>query len=274
MRESELILNPDGSIYHLNVGPGDVATTIILVGDQDRVPMVSRHFDHIDLQQHKREFVTHTGRIGQKHLSVVSTGIGTDNIDIALNELDALFNIDFGTRTFKTVVTPLQFIRIGTSGSVHPDVHLEELLVSRYAIGIDSLGEFYGGIGQPHELLPPWSYLAKAHEFDLGFMSAPFKEGITVTCPGFYAAQGRTLRLNPDYKLPITRLSEIEINGFPITNMEMETAAIYLLSEKLGHKAISFNAILAHRIKNTFSKSPTKVVEKSIEDILTWIVHV
>lgn len=273
MRESELILNPDGSIYHLNVRPGDVATTIILVGDQDRVPMVSRHFDHIDLKQYKREFVTHTGYIGPKHLSVVSTGIGTDNIDIALNELDALFNIDFSTRTYKQELRSLEFIRIGTSGSVHPDVHLEDLLVSRYAVGIDSLGEFYGGTGQPHKLLPPWSYLAKAYEYDLGHLQTRIKEGVTITCPGFYAAQGRTLRLHPDYKLPIERLSEIRINGFPITNMEMETAAIYLLSQKLGHRAISFNAILAHRIDNTFSKATTKVVERSIEDVLTWIVE-
>ena len=270
MKESELILNPDGSIYHLALLPEDIAPTIILVGDQDRVQLVSQHFDRIEVKKQRREFITHTGRIGDKRISVISTGIGTDNIDIVLNELDALVNIDFITRTIKTSITSLTVIRIGTSGSIHPDVHLDDILVSRYAMGTDSTGQYYGIHESPHKLLPAWSYMVKAHYFDLQKFPGPFKEGITLTCPGFYAAQGRALRLSPEYKLPLDQLQDIQLHGFSITNLEMETAGIYLLAEKLGHKAISFNAILANRLAGKFSTRREIVVNELIKNVLQW----
>ncbi len=271
MKESELILHPDGSIYHLAILPEDVAQTIILVGDQGRVPLVSQYFDRIDIKKQHREFFTHTGWVGKKRISVISTGIGTDNIDIVLNELDALVNIDFQKRTVKTSLTSLNIIRIGTSGSIHPDVHINEILVSRYAIGTDSLGQYYLKTDNLHELLPPWSYLSKAYEFDLTNFSGAFKEGITLTCPGFYATQGRVLRITPPYKMPIDQLHTITIEGLSVTNLEMETAAIYLLSAMMGHKAISFNAILAHRIKGVFTKGHSAVIDQLIINVLTWI---
>lgn len=271
MRESELILNADGSIYHLALLPEDLAQTIILVGDQNRVAMVSQYFDRIEIKKQKREFITHTGWVRNKRISVISTGIGTDNIDIVLNELDALANIDFKERKVKSDLTSLNFIRIGTSGAIHPEIELEDVLISRYAIGTDSLGEYYGTHQSPHELFPAWSYLVKAYGFDLSNLPGTYKEGVIITCPGFYAAQGRSLRLTPEYELPIERLHEIPIHGLPITNIDMETAAIYLLAEKMGHKAISFNIVLAHRIHQKFTKEYSVPMNKTIGEILLWI---
>ncbi|HUR30748.1 MAG TPA: nucleoside phosphorylase [Saprospiraceae bacterium] len=271
MRESELILNADGSIYHLALLPEDVASTIILVGDQNRVELVSRHFDRIEIKKHRREFITHTGWIGEKRLTVMSTGIGTDNIDIALNELDALVNIDFKTRSVKNDIKSLRLVRIGTSGSIHPDIHLDDVVVSLYAIGTDFLGQYYGNHQSPHEDLPYWSYLVKAYPFDLSSYSGTYKEGVTITCPGFYAAQGRSLRITPEYILPIHHLHEISIHGLPITNIEMETSGLYLLSEKMGHQAISFNLILAQRLAGSFHKSHADSMNRLIEIILKWV---
>lgn len=271
MQESELILNADGSIYHLALLPEDIARTIILVGDPGRVTLVSQFFDRIEIKKHKREFLTHTGWVGKHKVSVISTGIGTDNIDIVLNEIDALVNIDFKERKIKSELTSLNFIRIGTSGAIHPDIELEDVLVSRYAIGTDSLGEYYGTHQSPHELFPPWSYLAKSYNFDLSMLPDTYKEGVIITCPGFYAAQGRTLRVTPEYALPVDKLHEILIHGLPVTNIDMETAAIYLLAEKMGHKAISFNLILAHRLHHRFTKEYTAPMQKTIGEILNWI---
>src|SRR5688500_5985746 len=235
MKESELILNPDGSIYHLSLLPDDIAPTVIFIGDPERVHLISRHFDRLEFKKQRREFITHTGWIGDKRLTVISTGIGTDNIDIVLNELDALVNIDFETKTIKPSLTSLNIIRLGTSGSIHPDVHMDEVLVSRYAVGTDSLGNYYGANKSPHPVLPPWSYFVKAHNFNLNEFHGTLKEGITLTCPGFYGPQGRSLRISGDYDLSIDRLSEIEINGLNVTNIDMETAGIYLLAHTLGH---------------------------------------
>jgi len=274
MRESELILNSDGSIYHLALMPEDVAPTVILVGDQDRVALVSQHFDRIELKKQKREFITHTGWIDDKRISVMSTGIGTDNIDIVMMELDALVNVDFKTRTTKQELTSLNLIRIGTSGSIHPDLQLGDVLVSRYSIGTDSLGEYYGQYTSPHELFPEWSYLVKAYDFELSKFPSKIKEGITVTCPGFYAPQGRTLRLTPEYVLPFSVLHKIRIHQLPITNIDMETAAIYLFAEKMGHHAITFNLILAQRIHSSFIRDYAGLMDKTIKDILTWIMKI
>jgi uridine phosphorylase len=271
MRESELILNADGSIYHLALLPEDIAQTIILVGDPDRVGIVSQHFDRTEIKKQKREFFTHTGWVGKQRVSVISTGIGTDNIDIVLNELDALVNIDFVERKIKPGLTSLNFIRIGTSGAIHPEIQVEDVLMSRYAIGTDSLGEYYGTHQSPHELFPQWSYLVKAYPFDVSRLPDTYKEGVIVTCPGFYAAQGRSLRLTPEYALPVEKLHEILIHGLPVTNIDMETAAIYLLSEKMGHKAMSFNIILAHRLRHQFAKDYSVPMHRTIGEILQWI---
>ncbi len=271
MNESELILNPDGSIYHLSLRPEEIANTIILVGDQDRVPKVSKYFDRIDFKKHKREFVTHTGWIGTKRISVVSTGIGTDNIDIVLNELDALANIDFNTRLIKPDLQSLSLIRIGTSGSIHPDVKLDDIVVSKYAIGTDALGHYYDVEKQPHLLLPSWSYLTGRYAFDLNKFPSEFIEGITLTCPGFYNPQGRILRITPTYNLPLDELTSLQINNTSITNLEMETSGIYLLAHLLGHKAISFNAILAQRLDGKFSANPDKIIDELIQHVLKWI---
>lgn len=271
MKESELILNSDGSIYHLALLPEDIAPVIILVGDQDRVAFVSKHFDSIEIKKQKREFITHTGTLQGKRISVISTGIGTDNIDIVLNELDALANVDLTSRKIKTDHTSLKIIRIGTSGSIHPDVHIDDLLVSRYAIGTDSLGQYYGVHQSPHESLPPWSYFIKSGNYDLSSFNDQIKEGITLTCPGFYAAQGRTLRILPEYKLPVDNLHEIFIHGLPITNIEMETAGMYLLCERMEHEAISFNIILAERLSGKFGNYKNSI-DHHISRILNWIV--
>jgi uridine phosphorylase len=272
LHDTELILNADGSVYHLALLPEDVAPIVILVGDQDRVPLVSRHFDKIDIKKQKREFQTHTGWIGQKRISVVSTGIGTDNVDIVINELDALVNIDFSLRQKHSDIRSLNIFRIGTSGSIHPDIHLHDIVASVYAIGTDTLGLYYGKHESHHELLPSWSYLTKASSFDLSHFPGKLKEGTTLTCPGFYAAQGRALRMIPEYKLPTHDLHSLMIHGFPITNIEMETAAIYLLADKLGHQAHSFNVILAERLTKRFSSDPLIHINVLIENTLSWIV--
>ncbi|HZV68404.1 MAG TPA: nucleoside phosphorylase [Saprospiraceae bacterium] len=271
MKDSELILNPDGSIYHLTLLPEDISNTIILVGDQDRVPEVSKYFDRIDLKKNKREFVTHTGWLGNKRITVISTGIGTDNIDIVLNELDALVNIDFKTREVKAELQALSLIRIGTSGAIHPDVNLDDIVVSKYAIGTDALGHYFDVPKQPHPLLPSWSYLTARYAFDLNKFPSDFIEGITLTCPGFYNPQGRVLRIASTYNLDIEKLNSIKINNTSITNLEMETSGIYLLANLLGHKAISFNAILAQRLNGKFSSNPGKVVDELIQHVLKWI---
>ncbi|MEO6132900.1 MAG: nucleoside phosphorylase [Saprospiraceae bacterium] len=271
MNESELILNADGSIYHLALRPGEIGNTIILVGDQDRVSKVSQYLDRIEFKKQKREFVTHTGWLGEKKITVLSTGIGTDNIDIVINELDALVNIDFETRQVKPSLQSLSFIRIGTSGAIHPDVNLDDVVASRYAIGTDALGHYFEVEKQPHPLLPPWSYLTGRYDFDLSHFPIPFTEGITLTCPGFYNPQGRVLRIASKYNLPVEKLNSILIKNTPITNLEMETAGIYLLADLLGHKAISFNAILAQRLIGAFSSNPEKTIDELIKNVLNWI---
>ena len=272
MKSSELILNPDGSIYHLHLLPGEIADTIILVGDQDRVPMVSRHFDRIEVQKQKREFITHTGWLGEKRITVMSTGIGTDNIDIVLNEIDALVNIDFSKRTIKENLTSVNLVRIGTSGSIHPDIAVDEIVVSFMGIGTDILGPFYNAEKIEHPQLPSWSYLGKRHDFNLQYFDAEYHNGITLTCPGFYAPQGRELRNTAGYTFPIDDLYKEKLNDHSFTNLEMETAGMYVLAEALGHRAISFNAILANRIRGEFSQNPASTVSYLIEKVLHWIV--
>jgi len=282
--ETDLILNKDGSLYHINLLPGEVGDTIITVGDPDRVHQVSKYFDSIELKKKKREFVTHTGYIGKKRLTVISTGIGTGNIDIVLNELDALFNIDLETRIPKTNIQSLEIIRIGTSGAIQPEIPVDSLLVTSGAFGFDSLMNYY--IQAPtiehQEYLLDFSsafplgykfnpYMALANNDLLRKYGENFTKGFTLTVPGFYAAQGRALRAVNSMPNLMSLIQNFKSKGQKITNLEMETAGIYGLATCLGHKAISFNVILANRATNIFSKNPSKIMDNSIQQLLNVI---
>lgn len=284
---SELILNPDGSIYHLNLLPEDISDTIILVGDPDRVEEVSRYFDTIEIKKQKREFVTHTGYIGNKKLTCISTGIGTDNIDIVLTELDALVNIDLSTRTIKNTLTSLNFIRIGTCGSLQADIEVDTFLVSEYGIGLDGLLGFYDfeiAEGDQQFIAPiipivqhlgVHPHIAKASDKLLNTIANDMRKGVTLTNCGFYGPQGRTVRIAPKDKNYIDELSAINLpDNRRFTNMEMETSAIYGMSKLLGHHALSCNAILANRVTGTFSTNPHGTTDKLIKYVLEKIVTI
>ncbi|SDC11133.1 nucleoside phosphorylase [Pedobacter soli] len=282
--ESDLIINPDGSIYHLNLLPGDVADHVITVGDPDRVGEVSKYFDKIELKKGKREFITHTGYVGKKRVTVLSTGIGTDNIDIVFNELDALVNIDFDTREVKKHLTSLNIIRVGTSGAVQPDIPVGTILASSYGLGMDALMNYYYHelTGDERSLMDDLKahfghlkninpYLTAANDVLLNTIGKDMHHGITITAPGFYAPQGRMVRAKnaiPDF---ISLINSFNSNQHRITNLEMETAGIYALAKVLGHKALSVNAILASRVKFEFSSNPNKVVEDAIKMVLERI---
>ena len=282
---SELILNADGSIYHLNLKPEDVAPIIITVGDPDRVEDVSKHFDSVEVNIQKREFKTNTGNFKGKRITVISTGIGTDNIDIVLNELDALVNIDFKTRTVKKNLTSLDIIRIGTSGSIQTDIPIDSFLISETAIGFDNLLYFYGNISfldndfsEAFVKHTQWNsnnsvpYVVSADEGLLEhFSSDLFYKGCTATNVGFYGPQGRVLRLATEDQKMNNKLASFEFKGKKITNLEMETSAIYGMARLLGHRAISLNAILANRANGTFSKDTKKPVNRLIVHALDII---
>jgi len=276
---SELILNDDGSIYHLGLRPEHIGSTIITVGDPERVERVSRHLDQVDHIIRRREFVTHVGTLRNRTVTIISTGIGTDNIDIVLNELDALVNIDLEQRKVKKKHTALDIIRIGTSGTIRSDVEIDSYIRSRYSIGLDVLGQYYPAIGKadcvllsqqvaalgldvPHYIAPS----GLTHDLDL-----PIREGITITAPGFYAPQSRSLRLPLRHADILGNFKEIEFQNIPVTNLEMETAGIYMLSHLLGHRAVSYNAILANRSLGTFSKSPQTTVDRLIKSVMDVI---
>ena len=284
IQESELILNPDGSVYHLNLLPHQIAETIILVGDQKRVPIVSRYFDSVEHIKRTREFLTHTGQLNGQYVSVISTGIGTDNIDIVLNELDALVNIDLEKRQIKKDITQLNFIRIGTSGAIQKDIPIDCFLISEFGLGLDALMHFYKFKTTKEEknLLENITsyleeknvakpYLTKVNKELFDKFSVGFGKGITATAPGFYAPQGRQIRIKPQHKNLIKTLSNFKSNENRITNLEMETAGIYGLSKALGHKAISFNAILANRVTGAFSSHPKRTIKRLIETVLEKI---
>lgn len=275
---SELILNQDGSIYHLGVKPGDVAPTIITVGDPDRVPLVSKYFDEIYLKVHKRELVTHTGRIGNKNISVLSTGMGTDNIDIVFNELDAIFNIDFETKTIKEKITPLQIIRLGTSGTIHEDIPLNTILASEFAVGYDGLLGFYAE--KPHrfshfktEMLGETKgYIVPGSEYLLEKIAGDYLKGVTYTASGFYAPQGRQLRAEVSQVNLIEKLQKITFpDNRKITNIEMETAGLYGLGHILDHEVISISVILANRANGTFATDPEASVQLMLSNCLEKI---
>lgn len=280
--ESELIINDRGAVYHLDLRPEEIAGTVITVGDPDRVKEVSKHFDAIEVKRQHREFITHTGRIGNKRITVLSSGIGPDNIDIVINELDALVNIDFETREIKKQLGSINIVRIGTSGSLQADIPVDNFVASTHGLGIDNLLNFYRyeQNEEDNELIQSFITHTQMH----GQMSHPyitgaapsllknfvtgFHQGITVTCPGFYGPQGRVLRLgirNPEL---INRLTDFRFGQHRITNFEMETSAIYGLGRLLGHNCLAVNAIVANRIKKEFSKDGKAAVENLIRKFL------
>lgn len=279
---TDLILNQDGSIYHLNLLPEDIADTVILVGDPDRVSEISQYFDRIELKKGKREFITHTGYLGLKRLTVLSTGIGTDNIDIVLNELDALVNIDFNTRKLNNELKSLDIIRIGTSGAVQEDLPIDSILVSEYGLGLDSLMQYYihelssdecllqnAVSAHFHGLEGVSPYISSADHGLLKTIGKDLIKGITLTAPGFYSPQGREVRAKASFPSLLKLFRSFSFKEQRITNLEMETAGIYALSKALGHKAISINAILASRVKYEFSSNPAKVIDRAIQLVLS-----
>ena len=283
---SELILNPDGSIYHLHLLPEDIATIIITVGDPNRVQEVSKYFDSVEVKKRKREFVTHTGMLSGKRITVISTGIGTDNIDIVFNELDALANIDFTSRRIKSKKTQLNFIRVGTSGSLQPDISVDDFLMSTAGIGFDNLMHFYdcGHIKNKELEQALHNYLGweKYHihpyvvdyDKELGdvFASNRIRLGVTGTNSGFYGPQGRTLRLTPAITDFNEKLAGFSYQKIQITNLEMETAAMYGIAKLHGHRAVSLNAILANRATREFSKQGHQTIDELIQYTLNCIV--
>lgn len=276
--ESELLINADGSIYHLNLKPGQVADTVIAVGDPDRVEKISRYFDTVELKVQKREFVTHTGCYRGKRLSVISTGMGTDNVEIFMTELDALFNVDFETRLPKDKHQRLNVIRVGTSGSMQARIPEGSMLVSDYGLGLDSLMAFYNlhQTELEHKIssqvkaclnLPFTPYCVQGS----AVLQSKFKglqSGITVTCPGFFGPQGRKVRLSPAFPDIFNQLSGLDPQGLELSNFEMETAGYYAMGRLLGHETLSLNAIIANRKTRNFSSSPEKVIENLIATVL------
>jgi len=288
LQPSELIINPDGSIYHLALRPEHLAPTVITVGDPQRVAKVSAHFDEITFKQQKREFVTHTGRIGDKRLTVIATGIGTDNIDIVLNELDALANIDLKSRQVKETLTSLNIIRIGTSGAIRSDIPVDSFVVSNYGIGLEGLMLFYQGRKNKQEkaLQAATSNFLEQQSFQFPisptynqagqallkhFQGERWTQGITLTATGFYAPQNRILRAPSVVGELFDVLQPFDFEGLHITNLEMETAAIYGMSAMLGHQALSLNAILANRPNGTFSQKPKDLEKELISTALEII---
>jgi uridine phosphorylase len=281
IKESELIINPEGSIYHLNLRPEDVAENVILVGDPGRVKKISKHFDRIVHRRQNREMVTHTGFLNGKHIMVMSTGMGTDNIDIVMNELDALVNVDFKTRTIKAEHTSLNIIRLGTSGAIQPDIPIDTVAVSTHGIGLDGLLKFYDSAGVVDEALSlsfidqvnwhpdlPYPYFVKCSEKLFEKFSDLPVSGITATAPGFYGPQGRVIRIPLKHPDLMDKMQHFQYEGQRIINFEMETSALYGLGRLLGHNTLTTCAVIANRAKGTYSEDHHKVIEKLIDVVL------
>ena len=286
IKNSELILNSDGSIYHLHLKPSDISDTIIFVGDQDRVSEVTKHFDSIEFEIQSREFKTQTGTYKGKRLSVISTGIGSDNIDIVINELDALVNIDFKTREIKEAKTSLSIIRIGTSGALQPDIDIDSFLLSSYGMDINGMLHSYNietikndAIEQAFVKHTKWSpkkpypiIVSNSDRLEDLLSSDQTLKGMTATCGGFYGPQGRVLRLEVQDDSLNNKMDSFDFNGLKVSNFEMETSAIYGLSKLLGHEACSMNAILANRALGTFSKNSQETIDKLITYTLNKLI--
>lgn len=287
IKSSELIINPDGSVYHINLKPEHIANDVIFVGDQYRVDEVAKFFDTIEFETQKREFKSKVGTYKGKRITVISTGIGPDNIDIVMNELDALVNIDFETRAVKHQLTQLNIYRFGTSGSLQKDIPVDAILLSSHAIGTDNMLRSYQvdhvtmtdmedafiqhtqwnvDKGRPYAIQASEKLMLKMDE-------KQFYSGITITAGGFYGAQGRVLRLAIEDQDLNNKMDNFTFQSHRATNLEMETAAIYGLAKLLGHEAISINAIIANRANGTFSSNPYETVEKMIQVCLDKIIE-
>lgn len=278
IQSSELILNPDGSVYHLNLLPEHIAHDIIFVGDQNRVEKITQFFDSIEFSTQKREFKTQTGIYKGKRLTVMSTGIGPDNIDIVMNELDALVNIDLKTRKPKEELTSLNIIRIGTSGSLHEDIPVDSFVMAQFGLGLDNMLRSYLIDAVTHADIEDafikhtnWDLkkgkpyvIACSEKLEKIIENDQMHKGITATAGGFYGPQGRVLRLNIQDEDLNSKMDNFTFDGNRITNLEMETGAIYGLSALLGHHALSLNAIIANRASGTFSDDPYKAVDALI----------
>lgn len=278
-KHTDLIINPDGSVYHLHLKPEQVAPCVIIVGDPERVGMISGHFDQIEYIGQNRELLTHTGYLGNKRVMVMSTGMGPDNIDIIVHELDALVNIDFSTRTRKSDHTRLTILRIGTSGAIQPEVPLNAFVMSEYAIGIDGLMNYYRDENNlleydlaeafrahthwPEKLSQP--YAARGSELLMQKLDAGFLKGMTLTAPGFYGPQGRSVRLRLAYPELNDAIASFSFRGRKITNYEMETSALYGLCRMLGHEAITVCAAIANRASNQYDPGYKSKVGQLVE---------
>jgi uridine phosphorylase len=283
IQTSELIINPDGSIYHLNLKPEHVADTVIFVGDPDRVERVTQHFDRIEFSIQKREFKTQTGYLNKKRITVISTGIGTDNIDIVVNELDALVNIDFKTRQIKPKLKQLDIVRIGTSGTIQPHINLDSYIINTHGLDLSGTLQAYNtqeinnsNIANTFIAQTSWSASKSSPLIIQGnteliskFESSLTLKGLTATANGFYGPQGRKLRLALEDPLLNKKMADFSYKGLQITNIEMETSGIYGLAKLLGHRAVSLNAILANRANGTFSKTP----KQTIENLITYTLE-
>lgn len=287
IKESELILNPDDSIYHLNLKPEHISDTIILVGDQDRVPKVSKYFDIIEFETQKREFKTHTGLYNGKRISVISTGIGPDNIDIVLNELDALVNIDFKTRQIKKHLTTLNFIRIGTSGALQVEIPVDAFVLSTHGLDINGMLHSYDissisnlDVEEAFIEQTNWSpskarpiVISGSELLEKKIEDKTIYKGLTATAGGFYGPQGRSLRLALQDPNLNSKMDAFNYKGINISNFEMETSAIYGLAKLLGHEALSLNAIIANRASGTFSKNPAIAIDNLIKYALNKLTE-
>jgi uridine phosphorylase len=276
---SELILNGDGSIYHLKMMPGDLADTIVLVGDPDRVDRVSALFDSVEIRKSNREFVSHTGTYRQQRITVLSTGIGTDNVDIVLNELDALANLDLAERRPRPVHKSLRLVRIGTTGGLQPDIPIGSYILSRYAAGFDAVLNFYAGRNKVADLAMedafkkhtnwpsplPRPYFVRSSDDLFGLFPAEMIHGITVSAPGFYGPQGRMIRLQPLDPLLNSKLESFRYRGLRITNYEMESSALFGLAKLLGHQAVTLCAMIANRATREFTEDYKGDVDKLIK---------
>ena len=287
LKDSELIVNDDGSIYHLNLKPENISNDIIFVGDPDRVDKVTKHFDTIEFSTHKREFKTTTGTYKNKRISVISTGIGADNIDIVLNELDALVNINLKTKTVKKNHTSLNIIRIGTSGSLQKDIPIDSFLMSTYALDINGMLRSYPTQNISHPEVEDafvnhtqWDekkcyplVISNNKLLESKITSDIIYKGMTATAGGFYGPQGRTLRIAVKDPYLNSKIETFDYKGIKVTNLEMETSAIYGLAKLLGHRACSMNAIIANRALGKFSKNPDQVIGNLILYTLEKLVN-
>ncbi len=284
---SELILNPDGSVYHINLKPGEVAQDIIFVGDQNRVEKITKHFDAIEFSTQKREFKTQTGIYKGKRITVMSTGIGPDNIDIVMNELDALVNVDLETRTVKKEFTSLNIVRIGTSGSLQADIPCDSIVMSQYGLGLDNMLRSYlideyseTEIEDAFIQQTNWDMrkgrpyvIAGSKSLEKRLDSDTIFKGFTGTAGGFYGPQGRVIRLGIQDPELNSKMDRFNYNGIKMTNLEMETGAIYGLGKLMGHNCLSLNAIIANRATGTFSEDPYKAVDELIIYTLNKLVE-